>query len=82
VFAFVFLPGCEVLGYCSGSDLFTLKDLLGQVKLAFDITAIVWVIYLIACLISPPLRDVSAEEPWKPSKDFHIEVSKGDEQNE
>ena len=80
VSAFVFLPGCEVLDYCLGSDLFTLKGLLGQVNLAFGITAIVWIVYLVACLASRPLRDVSGEKAWNPGDDFHIEIKNDEHQ--
>ena len=72
--AFVFLPGCEVLDYFLGRDYATLEGLLEQVRLAFAITAIVWIVYLVACLVARPLRDISSEKAWKPGADFHIEI--------
>ncbi len=78
--AFVLLPGCEVLDYCLGTDYATLSGLLEQVRVAFGITTIIWIVYLVACLVARPLRDVSAEKPWKPRDDFHIEIKNDEDQ--
>lgn len=61
--------------------IFNGEEFLGKVLAAVFFSIIAWFIYGIACLLTSPLRDVSAEEPWKPSNDFHIEINKDENQD-
>jgi len=81
VFAFILCPGWNILFLVIGRENFNANNLLEDIRLAVFITTIVWLIYGVACLLASPLRDVSAEESWKPSEDFHIEVSEDENQD-
>lgn len=84
VFAFGIFPGpgWHFLIMVINFESFNAKDLFEDIRLGVVATTMIWFIYGIACLLAKPLHDVSSEEPWKPSNDFHIDVSKGDKQNE
>ncbi|TKJ34662.1 MAG: hypothetical protein CEE38_17485 [Planctomycetes bacterium B3_Pla] len=52
------------------------EEFFGKILSAAFLTIATWFIYGVACLLASPLRDMSAEEPWKPSEGFQIGVSK------
>ena len=81
VFAFILCPMWNIFFVVLGPEKFNAKNFLEDIRVAVFVTTIVWLIYGVACLLAKPLRDPSEEEPWKPGEDFHIEVSKDENQD-
>ena len=81
IFIWFWFVGMELIPLLLGNNFIGIKGILGQIQIAIYITLLSCLIYGIACLLAKPLRDTSNEEPWKPSKDFHIDVWRGDEKD-
>ena len=82
IFIWFWFVGMELIPLLLGNSFIGIKGILGQIQVAAYITLLSCLFYGIACLLAKPLRDPSAEEPWKPSENFHIDVWKGDEEND
>jgi len=59
-------------------EIFNNTELAEKVAATVVLVILTWFIYGIACLLASPLRDTSAEKPWKPNEDFNIDVHKRD----
>ncbi len=78
VFA-IALPIFYVFHRIGTPQIFSDEEFTEKVVAAVGCTIITWFIYGIACLFTRPIRNISKEEPWRPSKDFHIEINKDDD---
>lgn len=74
IFAFLLCPAWNLYFMIIGSSPLGLAQILDEIRVAGFIAVVAWLIYGIACLLARPLRDTSAEEPWTPSEDFHIDI--------
>lgn len=75
----VALPVFYVLHRIGKPQIFRVEELAEKVVAAVGCTMITWFIYGVACLFARPLRDISKEEPWRPSKDFPALCHKDDD---
>ena len=63
-------------------EIFNTTELIEKVAAAVVFVILTWFFYGIACLLASPLSETSAEKPWKPNEDFHIDVHKGEVEGE
>ncbi len=70
------LPVFYVLHRIGKPQIFRGDEFAEKVVAAVGCTMITWFIYGVTCLFARPLRDISKEKPWRPSKDFSYRETK------